>query len=214
MYIPPKRKPMDTKKWKEVDTFLQRCFERFGSMNKNDYEVELMYLYLNNEGKDKSDHFISTYLKMPISKVKRLRYEVDLQHPKDKDLYKNEFYTIVTTKTFKIDNQGNILIAVNNKALREYLSELIEEKGSFFDCNFTGNIIKLTPADLVLLIADFEDKTEIAKRATKCIATNSKGLPQDGLAEITSFLQAVFKDAVGAFAPNVVNYLYNHFKKL
>ncbi len=202
---------MDTKKWKEVDTFLQRCFERFGSMNKNDYEVELMYLYLNNEGKDKSDHFISTYLKMPISKVKRLRYEVDLQHPKDKDFYKNEFYTIVTTKTFKNDNQGNILIAVNNKALREYLSELIEEKGSFFDCNFTGNIIKLTPIDLVLLIADFEDKKNISERAAKCIAENSKGLPQDGWADASDFLKSVFKDAAMAVAPNVITFLINYF---
>lgn len=205
---------INNKQWTEVDAFLKRCFERFGSMNKNDYEVELMYLYLKSGYGDKSDHFISTDLRIPITKVRRLRYEVDLQHPQNKDFYKKEFYNIVTTKTFKTDNQGNILFAVTNKALREYLSDLIEEKGSFFDCNFTGNIIKLTPADLVLLIADFEDKTEIAKRATKCIATNSKGLPLDGMAEITSFLQTVFRDAVGAVAPNVVNYLYNHFNNI
>lgn len=192
---------------KSVELFIKRCFERFGSMNKNDYEVELMYLLLNNCNEDSSDHALSTQLKIPISKVKRLRYEADLQHPKDSNYYKSEFYKIINTTSFKTDNNGNLMFSVKNKALREYLNDCIEKAGSFFDSSFVGDIIKLTPTDFFLLIAGFENKEELVKRIKESISQNKRDLPKDLAEKGVELLKATLKDVTNNFAPNVTNFI-------
>ena len=65
-------------KLKGADAFFQKCITSFGSMNKNDYEVELLHLLFENGWKNKSDFEVSVDLKIPESKVKRLRYETYL----------------------------------------------------------------------------------------------------------------------------------------
>lgn len=199
--------------WEKVDEFIKRCFERFGSMNKNDYEVELMYLLLNNCGEDCSDHALSTRLKIPISKVKRLRYEADLQHPMNPDYYKKEFYNIINTTSFKTDNNGNLMFSVRNKALREYLKDCIEKAGSFFDSSFVSDIIKLTPIDLILLIADFENKEDLVKRIKESISQNKKELPMDITESSIELLKATVKDVTSKYLPNVTNYIIDRIEK-
>ena len=194
-------------KWKRTEDFFNRCFERFGSMDKNDYEVELFHLMLQNEYSNASDHYLSTLLKMPLTKVRRLRYEVDLQYPPKAEQFKHDFYEIVNNKAFKSDNQGNLLVAVNNKALREYLSEQIEAAGSFFDSSFSNNIIRLTPTDFLLLIAGFEKKEEIVKKVKQSIEHHAKELPKDVWEEGALLLKSIFKDVTNPIAPNIADYL-------
>ena len=194
-------------KWKRTEDFFNRCFERFGSMNKNDYEVELFHLMLQNEYSNASDHYLSTLLKMPLTKVRRLRYEVDSQYPPKAEQFKHDFYEIVNNKAFKSDNQGNLLVAVNNKALREYLSEQIEAAGSFFDSSFSNNIIRLTPTDFLLLIAGFEKKEEIVKKVKQSIEHHAKELPKDVWEEGALLLKSIFKDVTNPIAPNIADYL-------
>ena len=182
-------------------------------MTKNDYEVELMHLLLINGHEEKSDHFISKLLRMPVTKVKRLRYEVDLKYPPKVSDYKDAFYKIIKTQTFKIDSQGNLLFSVNNKGLREFLSEKIEEAGSFFDSSFSSNIIRLTPADFLLLIAEFQGKDDIIAHVKDSIAQNNKELPKDIWEQGSDLLKAVFKDLASHVAPNVVNYFIEQTKK-
>ena len=125
---------------KKKDEFLIRCFERFGSMNKNDYEVELMHLLLENDFAGKSDYFISTQLQIPVSKVKRLRYEADLKHPKGAEDYKQLFLQTLQTASFKED--GHLIqFAIHDKSLREYLSSQLEAAGSYYDTSFNEIII-------------------------------------------------------------------------
>ena len=54
----------------------------FGSMNKNDFEVYIFsWLVLNHKDyQTASDNEISRMLKIPESKVKRLRYEAELKY--------------------------------------------------------------------------------------------------------------------------------------
>ena len=204
---------ISAKEWQHLDEFVQLCFDRFGSMTKNDYEVELMHLLLENENDEKSDHFLSMQLRMPISKVKRLRYEVDLHYPKNVDYYKQAFYHIVKNSSFKTDNNGNILFSVNNKALREYLGDKLEQAGSFFDSSFVSNIIRITPTDLLLLIAEFEEEKKLVNHVKDSIAKNNKELPKDLSEKGASLLKATFKDLASHIAPNVVKYLLEELEK-
>lgn len=195
-------------KQQDMEEFFQRCFERFGAMNKNDYEVELMFLLLENGFEDKSDRELSIFLRIPVAKVKRLRYEADLQHPKTPEYYKAAFYKILTITAFKTDNNGNIMFAVNNKALREYLSECIEKAGSFFDSSFAGNIVKLTPTDLLLLIAEFENNRDLVNKVKESIAQHQRELPKSLSETSRKFIEATFKDVARLAAPNVAKWLW------
>ena len=77
---------VDLTKLNKKDEFIRTCLERFGSMNKNDYEVELFYLLQQSEYGNKSDHALSTMMQIPLTKVRRLRYEANLKHPKDENI--------------------------------------------------------------------------------------------------------------------------------
>ena len=52
----------------------------FGSMNKNDFEVWIFHYLLEHELQGKKNYEISIGLKIPKSKVKRLRYEAELKY--------------------------------------------------------------------------------------------------------------------------------------
>ena len=52
----------------------------FGTMNKNDFEVWIFHYLLEHELQGKKNYEISIALKIPESKVKRLRYEAELKY--------------------------------------------------------------------------------------------------------------------------------------
>ena len=57
----------------------------FGSMNKNDFEVAIFNEWMKAEGQDKSNYEISLALRIPETKVKRLKYEAELKYCDNKD---------------------------------------------------------------------------------------------------------------------------------
>ena len=112
---------------------LEKCFERFGSLNKNDYEVALFHLLLMNGYADKSDHFMSKMLQIPESKVKRLRYESYLVYPKTDEELKEEFYALLKGRSYKMTNDNKIQFAVNDKMLRLYLNDKLDQPNGYDD---------------------------------------------------------------------------------
>ena len=60
-----------------IDRYLKRGF---GSMNKNDFEVWIFYFLLHNQLKGMGNYDISLELRIPESKVKRLKYEAELKY--------------------------------------------------------------------------------------------------------------------------------------
>ena len=76
-----------------------------------------------------------------------------------------------------------------------------------------GNIVKLTPTDLLLLIAEFEDKEDLVKCVKDSIAQNSKLLPKTVLENSVDLLKATFKDLTTHVAPNVVKCLLDGIEK-
>lgn len=200
--------------WKQKDAFLKKCFLPFGSMNKNDYEVELMHLLLLNGYEDKSDHLLSRKLQIPISKVRRLRYEVDLRYPRDNDEIKKAFYNVLKSTTYK--EVGDLIqFSIQNKSLREYLSERLELEGSYYDSSFNSNIVRITATDLLLLIADFEQKKELKKNIHEKLKNNSKEFPKEMIEQaVTIVKDAVQTQAGEGLALLVENALNSTIRKI
>lgn len=169
----------------------------FGSMNKNDFEVWIFNYLLQNKYNNKSDNYISRDLRIPESKVKRLRYEANLVFPKTEDEYKKSFYEILKEKVYKDAGNNRIQFSINDKSLRLYLLDVLQSYGSFADSSFNSEIVTITANDLVLLISDFEKKDDIIEHVKKQIKTSSKELPQKLSEKCLNALKAILKD-IGA----------------
>lgn len=142
-------------KFNGTDKFFNACFYRFGSMNKNDYEVALFHLLLFNGYDGYSDFELSVLLQIPESKVKRLRYEESLVFPKAADLsnsyYKEELAKMLLGRKYRIHND-RIQFAISDKHFRLYINDILMKSGRFADSSFNSNIVSLTVADLLYLL--------------------------------------------------------------
>ena len=186
---------------------LEKCFERFGSLNKNDYEVALFHLLLMNGYADKSDHFMSKMLQIPESKVKRLRYESYLVYPKtDKEL-KEEFYALLKGRSYKMTNDNKIQFAVNDKMLRLYLNDKLDEVGSFSDSSFNSNIVTISPMDMMILLFDFEKKLDVLDRVKEETRKHGMLLPKNLSEKSKELFVAVLKDIGSHVSKHVTDYI-------
>lgn len=194
------------------DDFIQFCFARFGSMNKNDYEVALFHLLMENGYSNKSDHFMSTFLKIPESKVKRLRYEVNLVYPKTDNEYKIMFYELLNRQSYKMTNDNKIQFAVNDKMLRLYLNDKLDEVGSFSDSSFNSNIVTISAMDLLILLSDFEHKDKVIQRVKDEIKNNGMMLPKSLSEKAIDFFIAAAKDLGSKVSEHITDYIIKNMR--
>lgn len=169
---------VNPKAWKEVEQFVQDCFARFGSMNKNNYEVALFHLLLRNGFDTCSDFELSVKLQIPESKVKRLRYEESLVYPKggtDADLYYQEQLAILLlSRKYRMHND-RIQFAIADKHFRLYISDALMRDGRFADTSFNTNIVVISVADLLYLLEKANIKSaETMKAIRKSIEDGNK----------------------------------------
>lgn len=192
-----------------ADVFIHECIDRFGHMNKKDYEVALFHLLLQNGYDELSDFSISRKLRIPESRVRSLRYETDLVYnsSKDSNLYKQEFYHILKNGTFKPTNDNKMQFAVKNKMLRLYILDKLESYGSFADSSFNSNIVIVTASDVLILLADFEQKDQLQKDIKEQLKKQGKLLPKDFSEKLLDGLKAIAKDVGKHIAPNVTKWL-------
>ena len=196
------------KKWaKGKDDFFQTCYRRFGSMNKNDYEVALFHLMLENEYADKSDYYMSKMLQIPESKIRRLRYEANLVYPKNDDEFKNKFYELLNCQSYKITNDNKIQFAVHDKMLRLYLNDKLDEVGSFSDSSFNSSIVTISASDLIILLSKFENREEALNHIKEEIAKNGMLLPKNISEYAKDAFVAVAKDLGSRISEHVTNFI-------
>ena len=197
------------------NSFLKECIEGFGAMNKNNYEVAIFNLLLNNDFKGMSDFTISTILRIPESKVKRLRYEAELVYPKKDEDLKEELYILLKDGSFKL-TQDRIQFSIPNKMLRSFLNDLLLQKNSFSDSSFNSNIVSITPHALKTLLDSLppsdeerESFIESVKKKLKDSEAPLKKTSKEKFIEYSKLiLKAVGGSAVGAFSEKVIDELY------
>lgn len=144
-----------------IGDVLQAYIERgFGSMNKNDFEVWIFSQLLDGELKGKSNYDISTLLRMPESKVKRLAYEAHLKYPKNRD-YKQMLSDILKYSQF--DKEGkHIVFVIEDVTLRKWLDSELKKNHEFSDTSFNSEIVRLNASGYSALLncidSDLADK--------------------------------------------------------
>lgn len=124
----------------------------FGSMNKNDFEVWIFNQLLHTKLKDKDNYAISIYLKIPESKVKRLRYEASLKYS---SFSEPELYSALNKLLEKanIKNGGkNVQFVVEDISIRKYLDSLLKRDGRFSDSSFNSEIVTIDIDDLEYIL--------------------------------------------------------------
>lgn len=198
----PKISP-DRCKW-----FVDLCLQRFGSMNKNDYEVALFHLLLENGCRDKSDFEMSKIMRIPESKVKRLHYESNLVYASEDDL-DGRLKALLEKQNFKQEN-GRLYILIKDKMLRQYANDLLESKDYFADGSFRTEIISLTATDFLALMCILYGKENYMKRVyeiQKHLVAANKPLPQTVSENIKNGVKNLIEDMVSTYVPNLAEFV-------
>ena len=170
-------------------------------MNKNDFEVWIFNYLLQNSPKGKSNYDFSVELRIPESKVKRLRYEASLKYgnPTDTDQYSNAFHDLLEKVNLKKGSNSIIQFAVEDIQLRKFLDSILKRKGRFADTSFNSEVVSVTLDDLAILIE--ETCTEKEKDA---LLKKAKG-NGDLIGVIMKGLGFIAKSAVESSITNSIN---------
>ena len=187
----------------ELANIIEKYLEKgFGTMNKNDFEVFIFNELLKGKLAQKSDNAISRSLKIPESKVKRLRYEAELVYGQTD--YKEEFFSIMKTRVYKTVEPNKIQFSIKNKALRLYLDDILEDKGSFADSSFNSEIVTITIPDLFILLANFDGNEELIGKIQKSLKESSSTFPTDLKEKSGELLKGICKDIANKYIPETV----------
>lgn len=167
------KQPFDIKEinqWDGKDDFILFLVNNFGKINKNDLEVELFHLLLNNHFKKNnySDYRVSLRLGIPENKIKRLRYESSILYDNNEQELQNKLMIILRNTKIKYQDT-KLQVAIPDKMLRNYLSDVLAKHNRFYDSSFNSNIITLSANDIFFLLSEFSGddgkkyKEEISK---------------------------------------------------
>jgi hypothetical protein len=126
--------------------FLDNYFGRgFGSMTKTDIEI-LIFHTLQQFGdiNNMSDFEVCRLLKIPESKVKRLRYESHIIYgnQSDKEL-KVRLYNYLSNARF-LKDKGYIQFSIEDKFLRNWFYSKVKEINGFADTSHNSEIVKIS----------------------------------------------------------------------
>ena len=167
-------------------------------MNKNDYEVALFYLLLENHYAGKSDYEISISMRIPESKIKRLRYEVSLRYSMNSgtEQYKKELAALLLNRKYRIHND-RIQFAISDKMFRLYLSDALLKDGRFADTSFNVNIISMTADDLLFLISEINaDSKALINKMKQDFKEKETELPKSVIEALTDLSKEAIKTIV------------------
>ena len=148
-----------------ISTYLEKGF---GTMNKNDFEVWIFHYLLEHELQGKKNYEISIALKIPESKVKRLRYEAELKYSNNTSVDKyNMVCEHLKQAHFKKDGKC-IQFVIEDIYLRRYLDSTLKAGGRFSDSSFNSEIVSMDFDDLeYFLCIPTDGKEEINKLLKK-----------------------------------------------
>lgn len=137
----------------DIEDVLEQYLKRgFGSMNKNDFEVWIFSQLLLGKLRGLSNYEISICLKIPESKVKRLKYEASLKYlDQDEETNKKKLAKCIEKVHFKKDG-NSIQFVVEDIFLRKFLDALLKKQNRFSDSSFNSEIVTLSNDDFGVLL--------------------------------------------------------------
>ena len=183
-------------------------------MTKNDLEVWVFNELLKDPEKTNySDYDFSIELRIPQTKVKRLRYEAGLVYnTKNAEEYNKEFLLLLRKAKVKSTNAELIQFSMEDKGLYLYIDSILKKGGRFSDRSHNNEIMQISRNDLVYLLENClipkEEQEEILR---KCEEKTSQKIKFSDFAikMIDKFIEG-FATAAGTSAwvftkPNMLN---------
>ena len=138
-----------------TDSFLSMYLQRgWGSMNKNDFEVYIFYCLLQDDVyRNLNDYELSVKLKVPQSKIKRLRYEADLKYLQpESDIYNVQFRRLLQIAKPQLKDDKYVEFVMENKGLYLYIDNLLKKDGRFGDRSFNSEMMVISIDNLSYLL--------------------------------------------------------------
>lgn len=125
----------------------------FGSLNKNDFEVLIISALSKGKYGLSSTFQLSRLLKIPETKVKRLRYEPVLKYCEDDE--RDNFIKLqkaLDKAELKVGPDKNTnQFFIQNQVLANYMDEKLKEMGRVYDTSFNNEIFRVDLEDLKVL---------------------------------------------------------------
>ena len=152
-------------------TRITEYFDRgFCSFTKNDFEVLIFQSLLENEKDIKSNYHYSQLLRIPVTKVKRLRYEADLKYGNILNSQKEyqekklqQVNNLIKAAKFKVTDKNKIQFSIEDLSLRRLLEEMLKKKGSFADSSFNTEVVTVSIDDLIIILNQSEEGEAMLK---------------------------------------------------
>jgi hypothetical protein len=140
---------------KVADAINEYLNRGFGSMTKNDFEVWIFHQLLCGELKGKTNREISIALRIPDTKVKRLRYEADLKwgSPADDAAYHDAVVAVISKARLN-KSRTQVQFVIEDTALLKYLDAKMKNANVAWDKQLNSENISI----------DFEQYDTFCKR--------------------------------------------------
>lgn len=186
-----------------IESYLERGF---GSMNKNDFEVYIFSWLIQNHSDymDASDNEISRKLKIPESKIKRLRYEAELRYGNnDTDVLWQKLRNYLSIVNYRKAEDNVLRFSIPDKQVRLFLKDQLQAGNRFCDSSFSENIVVISIDDLLYLldngVVSKEEKAKIIQQVKSTY--KGKDLPQS----VSEAIKICASDAAEKLFSNVFN---------
>lgn len=155
-------------------------FANFGSMSKSDFETLMFSIYieqiLKNNDNDfirYSDYKLSKELGITQSRISNLKIKKQLQYPHEFD-WKKSFTSVCKNMLYE---NGKIKVQIPDVNLFYEIKNAVEVNGGYIEMTFTRNLLQIPIEyflDLLVIVSDDEDRSEIRKCIRKKIRDNNK----------------------------------------
>lgn len=201
---------------KIIESYLERGF---GSMNKNDFEVYIFswLIQKHSDYKNASDNEISRKLKIPESKIKRLRYEAELRYGNnDTDVLWQKLQNYLSIVNYRKEEDNVLRFSISDKQVRLFLKDQLQAGNRFCDSSFSENIVVISVDDLLYLqdngVVSKEEKAKIIQQVKSTY--KGKDLPQSP----TEIFKVCASDAAAktlskVFNPKTASWLVDKVKE-
>lgn len=204
-----------------METFIHQYIHRgFGSMTKNDFEVFLFgQILLMTEYKGKSNYELSILLRIPESKVKRLRYESALRNSDPTINYRTVVYNLLDKAQLRAEDK-KIVFQVEDIMIKSYISSILKKEGRMLDSSFNSELVVLRLSDFQYLAQEVYPKGEVDNVLQKAadLSKHSQDKPITWNEVLGWIVQGAISGGVSTITANltpigIISSLTNYFKK-
>ena len=147
-------------------------------MNKNDFEVWIFGQLLKmKEFEGKNNYELSIALRIPETKIKRLRYEAALKAPiKSEEEYKKDVQKILSNASLRC-REKKIVFQVEDVMLKMYITSILKKDGRAIDSSFNPELVVIHTEDFRYLaeaVCSEKELKNLMDEAKKTIKNDAK----------------------------------------